>query len=464
MELEANKYKIYYYLNNLWSKKYINQIPQSSYLKNDKKILEYNNQNNLLSEYKCLLELFNSEIQYEKFVELFKKNINLIKKISYTKNFANYFDIGNINLKSEGDEKNNINVIIDLISNKDIESVYTYLHSPIEIKKAIIKEYSKSFVIPKNKSNKDFTNPENFRYYINHHNVIKIIDRLWCIKLLSYFNTYPIDNKIFKSYLIKNDFYQIIKLATKNTCELENKVILDISKAYDSVDWSILPRLVYSNLSKKINKNIAKELIDEYIILLTNRNVYYDNIFINMSSGIPLGLPSSNIIFHFILEEIILRWLNNNKNYLNYFIINIYVDDIYFEFNNSFGIIEINYLILNLMNYLRKFGFVINREKIKISPNIYTKKIGNLLVETDLYLGVPFTRNIQTFGLVILKLFNDRYFSNLTWSNIYNYILSNIKCSNALISFFCFKLKPIIGNYINKKILLEFIKINYLKS
>jgi hypothetical protein len=462
MDLDTNKYKIYHYLNNLWSKKYFNLIPpQSSYLTNVKK--KSDNQNTLLGEYKCLLELFNSEIHYDKFVKLFKNNLNLIRKIGYAKNYTNYFDIQNNNLKSEGDEKNNINVIIELITDEDIKLIFNYLQSPIEIKKIIIKKYSKSNIIPKNKSSSDdLANPENYRYYTNHHNIIKIIDRLWCIKLISYFNEYPIDNEIFKSKLIEQDFSQIRNLATINTCKLENKVILDISRAYDSVDWDILYRLVYSNLSNKLGKKFSKEIIDEYMILLTNRITYYDNIIINKSLGIPLGLPSSNIIFHFMMEEIILRWLNNNKNYVNYFILNIFVDDIYFEFNELITVVEINYLIINFMNYLNKFGFNINREKIKISHNIYTKKIGNMLLETDLYLGIPFTRNIHTYGQIILNKFNDRYYSNLTWLNIYNYILTNAKCSNSLLSFFCFKLKPIVGGNINKNILLEFIKINYL--
>ena len=282
------------------------------------------------------------------------------------------------------------------------------------------------------------------------------------MKLLSYFNNNPINDKLFKSFLLDPDFSQIRNLAVTNTTTLENKVILDISKAFDNIDWDTMYRLVNSNLSKKIGNKITKELLDEYIVLLNNKIIYHDNSIINIYSGIPLGLPSSTIIFHFMFEEIVLRWLNTINKYNKHFILNIFVDDIYFEFDEFITVTEINYLITNFMNYLNKFGLNVNRDKIKISPNIYTKKFGNILKETDLYLGIPFTRNIEIYVKIILDQFDERYNSNLTWENIYNHILTNTKCSNSLLSFFCFKIKPIVGDYINKNILLNFIKINYL--
>lgn len=461
MDLDINNYKIYYYLNNLWSNKFVRLVPVPITNSNN---VSKTSSNCLIKKYECLLKLFNYKIQYEDFVKIFKNNLKLIKNIDYSKIYFNCFDVKNFNLKSEGDLKNNLNVIIDTISEDDIKSIYTYIHSPINIKKNIIKKYSKCIIIPKNKNQDDLSDPNNFRYYTNHHNVIKIIDRLWCVKLLSKFNSEPLDKNIFKSSLLENDFSHIIKLATINTNSQENKVILDIAKAFDSVDWDIVYRLVHSNLSKKINENFSKEIIEEYMLLLKNRLVYYDNFIINVSSGIPLGLPSSNIIFHFMIDEIISRWLENNKKYCNNFILNIFVDDIYFEFDKLIGINEINYLIINLMNYFKNYGLIINRNKIKFGSNIYTKKIGNLLLETDLYLGIPFTRNIEKYGEIILNHFNERYYANLTWSNIYEYISTKTNCSNSLTSYFCFKLKPIIGIYVNKIILLEFIKTNYLKT
>lgn len=461
MSLAINNYKIYYYLNKLWSNKFVEFEPTPM---NGLNNISKTSSNNLIKKKnECLLELFDYNIQYEDFVKIFKNNLNLIKNINYSKNYINYFNVSNFKLKFEGDSKNNVNVIIDLISDDDIKSIYTYLHSPIDIKKKIIKKYSTCHVIPKNKTQDNLCDPNNLRYFINHHNVIKIIDRLWCLKLLSKFESEPLDKNIFKSSLLENDFSHIIELATLNTISQENKVILDVEKAFDSIDWDIAYRLVYSNLSKKIDENISKELIEEYMLLLKNRLVYYENFIINISSGIPLGLPSSNIIFHFMINEIISRWLENNKKYYSHFILNIFVDDIYFEFDELININEINYLIINFINYLKKYGLTINRNKIKFGSNIYTKKIGNLLLETDLYLGIPFTRNISKYGQIILHQFNERYYANLTWSNIYEYIFTNSNCSNSLISFFSFKLKPVIG-FVNKKNLLEFIKNNYLIS
>lgn len=226
--------------------------------------------------------------------------------------------------------------------------------------------------------------------------------------------------------------------------------------------WDTLERLLYANLSRKIDKNICKELILEYMIILKNKIVYYNDSIINVLSGIPTGLPSSKIVFHFVMEEIILRWLYINEKYISNFTLNIFMDDIYFKFDEKICVNEINYLIINLINYFKKFGLQINRDKLKFSHNIYTKKIGKILSDKDLYLGIPFTRNIQIYGQIILNQFNDRYNGNLSWHNIYDYILIQMKCSNSLLSYFSFKLKPIIGIHINEFILLEFIKTNYL--
>ena len=43
MELETNKYKIYYYLNNLWSKKHYGVIPVSTYLNDEKNFIDKQN-------------------------------------------------------------------------------------------------------------------------------------------------------------------------------------------------------------------------------------------------------------------------------------------------------------------------------------------------------------------------------------------------------------------------------------
>ncbi len=52
--------------------------------------------------------------------------------------------------------------------------------------------------------------------------------------------------------------------------------------------------------------------------------------------------------------------------------------------------------------------------------------------------------------------------TDLCWEKIYELIMGEKKCTNSLVGYFCFKLKPIIGNYVNKKLLINFIKENYI--
>lgn len=235
-------------MNNLWGKKYNDPITPISYLsilhKYDK--CEYGEHENLLKKYKNLIELSVPVIEYDKYKKIFMNNLHLIKKIGYTKYYKNNFDITNSNFKLEGNIENNINVITELITESDIETIYIYFMSSIEIKKNIIKPYIKSHIIPINKTKNEQNKPNelvNFRYITNHHNIIKIIDRLWCIKLLSYFNTYPINKNIFKSDLLDQDFAKIMYLTCVNTCSLENIVLLDITNAFDSIDLGYIRKI-----------------------------------------------------------------------------------------------------------------------------------------------------------------------------------------------------------------------------
>ena len=82
-------------------------------------------------------------MKLNQFEKLFTSKLHLIRKLGYVKNYKNYFDINCSKLRSEGDDKNNINVMIDLITDDDIKSIYTYLNSPVQIKKIIIKKYAK---------------------------------------------------------------------------------------------------------------------------------------------------------------------------------------------------------------------------------------------------------------------------------------------------------------------------------
>jgi hypothetical protein len=452
----ASDYKIFYYLSNLWlghNKLYVPIKDNINIIQN--KVLS----NNLLNDYIKLLPLLKHDIVLDKFYKIMKENLELLRIFGLTKNYCYHLNEESTKLKFEGTDNENINIVIKNITDKDITDVFNYRKLTNIEKKYNIKQFSNCNVVPKYKSG-DIDEPKNFRYVMVHHNVIKIIDRLWCIELLHKCGNNLPDNNIFKSYLINPNFSEISNQAIANTEDLNNKVIIDIKKAFDSMEWYIVYKLLLINLTRKINKTEAEKFVEQYFIILKNRNIYYKDKLIKVSKGLPVGLPSSTIVFQFVFEEIILRWLYHNKNFVNQFKINIFVDDTLFDFlsNNN-----INFIIISFIDFIKPYGLDINKNKFKISPNIYNGNVGTLLTDSDFYLGIPFTRDIQLYGFLVLKSFQEKYNNTITWTGIYKYIEKNNKISNSILGFFIFKLKLLIKNRtVNKTTILNFIKEHYI--
>jgi len=454
---QTNDYKIYYYLSNLWLSKDKLGILIEDNINIDQIKLEHNN---LLNDYIKLLPLLEQNIELTQFIKIIKENIKLFRLFGYQKNYSLNLNEHSVNLKSEGCDNDNINIVINNITDKDIIDVYNYIKLTNIQKKSNIKNFSNCKVIPQYKYG-NITEANNFRYVINHHNVIKIIDRLWSINVLYKCGNNLLDDKIFKSGLINPDFKDIEKIANLKTNNLNNKVIIDIKKAYDSLEWNVIYKLLLSNLTRKINKKDAIIFIEEYFIILKNRNLFYKDKLIKFSKGIPIGLPSSSIVFNFVFEEIVLRWLYNNKEFKQHFLLTIYVDDILFDFliNN-----KINYIIINFINYIKLYGFNVNIDKLKVSPNIYDKTIGSVLLYNDFYLGIPFTRDIKLYGILILQTFQKKYNHQLSWNDLYNIIINNKINKNCILGFLNYKLKPLLNNNIkiNEEIIINFIKKYYI--
>ncbi len=464
IKLDTNKYKTYYYLKNLWSTSNNINFHLNSNTNIKQNVIK---NNNLLEEYKDIINLIYGNLDFENFKILMKNNLELLRKFGYSKDISCYFNENSEQLKLEGSDEENINIIIKNISDKDIEIIYKYMKLSIISKKNIIKNYLKCNIIPHYKLDGEINNPENFRYTIVFHNIIKIIDRLWCIELINECKNNLPDKEIFKSNLISPDFSEIRKIADICTSNTENKVLMDIYKAFDSVEWDVLRKLFLINVSRKTNIEFSNKMLEKYLIILENKNAYINGLNINIKKGLPLGLPSSSIVFQFIIEEIILRWLNTNIIFQNSLKINIYVDDIYIYFlnfnNNPIQVIK------SIINYFKIYKFKINKKKIKISKNIcnnyYLDNIGGMVLnEKDLFLGIPFTRNIYLFGYLILQNFQQKYINKLDWNDIYNIIVNNKKSKNCVLGFFTFKLKILLGNYVNNKVILEFIKKYYLNN
>lgn len=463
----SNKYKTFYYLKRIWSKK----MDSSPYIKNDPNIIQHKvTNNNLLNDYKKLLKLLEPKIQLEEFKKIMKDNLNLLRVFGFNKVYSLQLHERSKCLKSEGIDDENVNIIVKNITDTDIINVYDYINYTNIQKKNYIRKKTICKIIPQYKLG-DTDDPNNFRYYTNHDNVIKIIDRLWCLSLLDKCGENLPDKSIFKSQLINPDFYEITKLANDKTQTFENKVFIDIHKAFDSLDWQVTYNLLLANLTRKINKSEAVKLVDDYFIIIKNRNLYYENKLLNIKNGIPLGLPSSTIVFQFVMEEIILRWFKSIE-YSEHFKLTIYVDDVLFEFNS---VDKIKLILINFINYINKFGLYVNKQKFKVSPNLHSKDLGLgvELTNNDFYLGIPFTRDIQLYGSLILQSFQDKYMHRFSWNDIYKFIISNNVNKNCIMGFITFKLKPLV-EYVNTRsnnntviyphTIVSFIKVHYIKE
>jgi len=335
----------------------------------------------------------------------------------------------------------------------------------------LMNDISRCNVFPKYKTG-DMMKPENFRYLVNHHNSIKILDRLWCIDVVTQCKDNLPDPNIYKAALLRNFSPNVILTAIQNTKSIDNTILLDVIRAFDSLEWDVLEDLLLSNLTRKINVESAVELVSQYMIILKNRELYYNNKRVNVSKGISTGLPSSNLVFTLAFEEIIYRWFAST-NYKNGedFILNVYVDDIYLKMLKLNRTQEI---VTSLTNFIATYGLYINTNKSKADKNLGLEM--KVLKNTDYYLGIPFTRDIQLYGDLILKEFHTNKLEKdriLSWYDIYNILSSETftEDQSIILGFMNYKLRPLIymespelNEQLDRARIAKFIKKNYVKN
>lgn len=379
-----------------------------------------------------------------KFRKQVKDNLSKIREIG----FRVYHNVG---LEKE------VNLVTSTVTSNDINKVFDFKTGTAFTRKSLMGDVSRCIIFPKYKSG-DPTKPENFRYLVNHHNTVKILDRIWCSELITKCGTNLPDRTIYKSTLVKAFNGSIITTASENTKSFDNVVMIDIMKAFDSLDWDILEDLLMSNLTRKTNKETAGELVTQYMTILKNRELYYNNIRVEVSKGIPTGLPSSNLVFTLGIEEILFRWFaksgySNNKD----FKLNVYVDDIYMKITNVTNASEI---VNGLITHLENFKLNVNKDKTKADKRLNISGLSNYIEPSDYYLGIPFTRDVKLYGQLILAELNKKH--NVTWLNVFD-ILSEEESSiekSSIYGFLNYKLRPFFENTVNdnKEFNSEFIK------
>ena len=380
------------------------------------------------------LNINNEEIK--KFNKYIKDNMN---NICFKANVGSYMS----NIEEHLSIKKN-----DLVLNKSNQRLLFLcckdLNKTNQIRNSLFK-YIKNTRIHTKLKKGDQLKISNYRFLFDHNNLFKIIDKILSIELLKKLeenNSMPDNNivinnisRIFKKSIKENSY-----LITKSN---ENLILLDISKAYDNVEWNLIEFKLEKLLSKKVNKEFASNFTKKYLFLLKNRKVYFKENQLNIKKGVSTGLASSTIIFTLIFEEIFteVNSILKTKDILikNDFELKLFVDDICIKIlskNKTKPIINI------IEKSLEYYGYKINKDKSKCSPNL------NLDMENikngDCYLGLPFSNSPKNYMDIILKEFQNKHI-DINYKDIFKILMfDGIKyqkeIKNKIFGFFNYKL------------------------
>jgi len=356
---------------------------------------------------------------------------------------------------------------------KILNNIYNYTCGDISKKKNLLLKYNKATIFSKVKdNNKNKNDLSNIRFLINHTNELKIIDKLYVNKIIKLCNIEKfIDPDIFKASICGGFNDSCILTAYNNTKTKDNVVLLDIKKAFDSVEWNVLEYLLLKFFCRIFSVANAKQLTEEYLVILKNRNFYYKKIKVTVNKGISQGFPSSNFIFTIIFSEIIYEFTiiyNYNKD--KYFKLNIFVDDVWFYIINKY---KSNEIINNFINILSKYKLIINKDKSLADSKLNITYL-NIIEYSTLYLGIPFTRNIEFNRSFLLEKYKKKHgntkLDEITWKNIIDkYINGNNHIKSHIRGWLLYHLKPLIfheNNNINIKctntVIINFINKHFI--
>jgi len=397
----------------------------------------------------------------EEFNQQMKEGLKQLREVGYRVYFGIKLE-KEVNLNPKAVTDNDLNQVYDFKCASNLNNTA----SNLKMHNIMKKDISRCRIFPKYKSG-SLDNPGSFRYLTESPNTLKILDRLWCLEVVKMCdkNKNLPNPDIFKTNLVRSFSNSCLLTAIENTLSIDNVALLDIQRAYDSFDWDITEELLLANLTRKVNREFAIKAVTEYMVILRNRKLYYNNIYVPVSKGIPTGLPSSQLVITLALDEIIYRFLQDNKNryeLLVDFKLLVYVDDFYLKIMKNArvkGLIIVN----DLIAYLAKYKLYISMKKSRISKELieYSNNEFTILTHNDLYLGIPFTRDIKLYGQIILKEFNKKHNNLLTWNDIYNILVNKTELYSKVLGYMNYKLKPFINDETDTT-MIEFIDKHYL--
>ena len=435
-----NNHNIVDYLNNLYRSNY---IPDK------------NKNNNLI------------ELLEKDYPEIYNKNFSSLNK------FNKFLNTYILNIKYKNDYYNTIDrdsiINKDNITNELLIDIYEYIRGNTNI----IYKYNKTklYSKPKKQNPKE---PSDYRYLTDHHDFIKIIDRIFI-----YFNKILVDKQyidtdIFIVKILDIDIKNFSYYADINTQSKNRVLCLDFSNAFDNVEWYRLYDHMINFYKKSMSFVLAEALTNFYFPILQNRIFYFYSYDykIEVKKGISQGFPSSNLIFTIFMIQIIDEWMHKiNLKIKDYLDMNIYIDDIFIRFKKYDK--KNNYILNKLIKEFELNDIKINNKKCfgdkKLNLNFKYRQIK----DNDFYLGIPFTRNNKYFDYIMnnfrekyeikkiyMKEYN-KYNIEYSWNNFIDIIKNNKEEIKIITGFLRYKLKPLTKNKMTNIEILSIIHNNY---
>lgn len=135
-------------------------------------------------------------------------------------------------------------------------------------------KYNKATIIPVYKNKGDINDPGNYRYLYNFNIFIKLLDTIWTFEISKLLKD-KIDSKNYISYHSSCFNKNLKNIATNFTDNQDNKILLDMEKAFDNVSFATLEKLLKNFLIRKIGYDEGLTYFYRYFNIIKKSSIYY---------------------------------------------------------------------------------------------------------------------------------------------------------------------------------------------